>query len=37
MDLYQPVGQDSTHLPGELLLTFHVVRVRHGCQLRVGL
>ncbi len=29
VDLDEPVGQDATHFPGEVLLVGHVVRVRH--------
>mgnify|MGYP007051636791 CR=1 FL=1 len=29
MHLDEPVGEDAPHLPGELLLTFHVVGIGH--------
>jgi hypothetical protein len=33
VDLDQPVGEDSTHLPRQVLLAVHIVRVREGCLL----
>jgi hypothetical protein len=34
VDLNQPVSKDSTHLPCQVFLAIHVVRIREGCLLR---
>jgi hypothetical protein len=34
VNLNEPVSQDAPHLPCEILLHLHIVRVRHGRFLR---